>query len=153
MTAFEQLVESVKEAEGFSERAYWDEKHFSIGYGTPAKNKAEVITKEEAELRMLAILKPIWETKLPELLGTSYVSEGRKIALAHMMYQLGVEGARNFKEMCKWIERITPVELDQWRWAEIAFHASDSLWRGQTPKRARWVCKMLYTGVFTPYRK
>ena len=46
------LTGQMKEMEGFSEKAYWDSGQWSIGYGTKAKSKDEVITREEAESRL-----------------------------------------------------------------------------------------------------
>jgi GH24 family phage-related lysozyme (muramidase) len=44
----------IKAKEGFSAKAFWDHKQWSIGYGTQAKDGSEVITKEEAEKRLSA---------------------------------------------------------------------------------------------------
>lgn len=48
------LLEMIKAKEGFSAKAFWDHKQWSIGYGTQAKDGSEVITKEEAERRLSA---------------------------------------------------------------------------------------------------
>jgi GH24 family phage-related lysozyme (muramidase) len=48
------LLEMIKAKEGFSAKAFWDHKQWSIGYGTQAKDGSEVITKEEAEKRLSA---------------------------------------------------------------------------------------------------
>ena len=45
------LIDHVKKTEKFTEKAFWDHKQFTNGYGTKAKSKDEVITKEEAESR------------------------------------------------------------------------------------------------------
>lgn len=55
----EYLIESLKKMEnsklyeekGMSQ-AYWDENHYSIGYGTPAANKDESIDEKEADTRL-----------------------------------------------------------------------------------------------------
>jgi GH24 family phage-related lysozyme (muramidase) len=44
----------IKAKEGFSAKAFWDHKQWSIGYGTQAKDGSEVISKEEAEKRLSA---------------------------------------------------------------------------------------------------
>jgi GH24 family phage-related lysozyme (muramidase) len=45
------LISFLQDAEGFSEKAYWDNKQWSIGYGTRSF-QGEVITKEEAAQRL-----------------------------------------------------------------------------------------------------
>ena len=42
------LVAFIKKQEGFSAKAYWDYKQYSIGYGTKANSSSEVITEAEA---------------------------------------------------------------------------------------------------------
>jgi GH24 family phage-related lysozyme (muramidase) len=46
------IVEYLKIKEGFSEKAYWDVKQYTIGYGTKTDNPNEIITREEAEARL-----------------------------------------------------------------------------------------------------
>ena len=48
----EPMIEVIKEREGFSEKAYWDNSQWSIGYGTKSEEGA-TITKEEAEEALL----------------------------------------------------------------------------------------------------
>ena len=48
----EYSVDLIKKFEGFSSKAYWDYDHYSIGYWTRANSPDEVITKEEAEIRL-----------------------------------------------------------------------------------------------------
>lgn len=48
----EDLVKLVKRFEGFREKAYWDHAQYSIGYGTRAKSKSEVITEAQADARL-----------------------------------------------------------------------------------------------------
>jgi len=53
-TPSKSLLEMIKAKEGFSAKAFWDHKQWSIGYGTQAKDGSEVISKEEAEKRLSA---------------------------------------------------------------------------------------------------
>jgi lysozyme len=46
------LVNFIKKAEGFTPKAVWDYKQYSIGYGTKANSADEVITEAEAEARL-----------------------------------------------------------------------------------------------------
>lgn len=47
------LVAFIKKAEGFSAKAYWDYKQYSIGYGTKATSANETITEAEATQRLI----------------------------------------------------------------------------------------------------
>lgn len=46
------LIDFIIGEEGFREKAYWDVKQYTIGYGTKAKSANETITKEEALKRL-----------------------------------------------------------------------------------------------------
>ncbi len=48
----ESLVRLVKKFEGFKSKAYWDHAQYSIGYGTRATSKSEVITEAQADARL-----------------------------------------------------------------------------------------------------
>lgn len=48
----DQLVAFVKKKEGFSAKAFWDHKQYSIGYGTKANSATEVIDEAEADRRL-----------------------------------------------------------------------------------------------------
>lgn len=46
------LVDFIKKQEGYSAKAYWDYKQYTIGYGTRASGPSEVIDQVEAERRL-----------------------------------------------------------------------------------------------------
>src|SRR5260221_1660166 len=46
------LVDFMKKQEGYSAKAYWDYKQYTIGYGTKASGPSEVIDQAEAERRL-----------------------------------------------------------------------------------------------------
>jgi GH24 family phage-related lysozyme (muramidase) len=46
------LLAQIRKREGFSPTAYWDNKQWSIGYGTRASSSTETISREEAEARL-----------------------------------------------------------------------------------------------------
>lgn len=46
------LIKFLKAKEGFYEKAYWDYKQWTVGYGTRALSPDETITEEEAERRL-----------------------------------------------------------------------------------------------------
>ena len=53
----DELISNIKKLEGFSAKAFWDHKQYSIGYGTKANNKDEVIDEKEADRRLRAVVK------------------------------------------------------------------------------------------------
>lgn len=80
-------VDFIKSQEGFIPKAKWDYAQYSVGYGTKAKNKNEIISKEEAENRLKIELGPIIEkiqSKVKVPLNT-----GQLIALASINYNTG----------------------------------------------------------------
>lgn len=50
------LVEMVKQFEGFNPKRYWDHSQYSIGFGTKAKPGDKAISRSEAEARLRAAL-------------------------------------------------------------------------------------------------
>lgn len=50
----ENLVNYIISQEGFRENAFWDEQQYSIGYGTKARSRDEVISEPEARRRLEA---------------------------------------------------------------------------------------------------
>ena len=62
----------------------------------------------------------------------------RQRAICNMVFQLGLNGVKNFRRMIAAIERQD--------WTEAAREGLDSAWAKQTPKRALRVMRMLETG-------
>jgi len=80
------LVDFIKKQEGFSAKAYWDYKQWSIGYGTKAKSADEVITEAEAESRLRT------EIAVADKLVTNFVTglpKGIHQALLDLTYNAG----------------------------------------------------------------
>jgi GH24 family phage-related lysozyme (muramidase) len=77
----------IKSQEGFIPKAKWDYAQYSVGYGTKAKNKNEVISKEEAENRLKLELAPVME-KIQSKLKVP-INSGQLIALASINYNTG----------------------------------------------------------------
>jgi len=48
----DELISFIKDKEGFSPKAFWDHKQYSIGYGTKARDKFETIDQAEADRRL-----------------------------------------------------------------------------------------------------
>ena len=82
----------IKELEGFNPKAFDDFKQISIGYGTVAKNKDEVITKAEAETRLISELDPL----IKFLLNKGYkINNNQFNALLSFIYNVGKGGLIN----------------------------------------------------------
>ena len=86
------FVNFVKSKEGFYEKSYWDYKQHTVGYGTKAKFPGEVISKQEAEIRLRAELdKAASQTNaILERKGITNLSQSQKEALMSFTYNGGV---------------------------------------------------------------
>lgn len=82
------LVAFIKKEEGFAPVAKWDQKQWSVGYGTRAQHPNEAITPYEAEQRLDVEL-----TKAVEFVERFCPSapQGVKDALASLTYNSGTE--------------------------------------------------------------
>jgi GH24 family phage-related lysozyme (muramidase) len=81
------LVNFIKKEEGFTAKAKWDYKQYSIGYGTKATSATEVITETEAEARLTVEIDKAWKLVEPILpVGTPI---GIKQALLDLTYNAG----------------------------------------------------------------
>lgn len=136
---FKEFLEQLRKWEGLRLEAYWDRSRWSIGYGTYS-HEGEVITEEEAETRFIRHATYVWDSLLPRVVSCyeSSFNKVRKLAIALMIYQLGLKGVQNFKNMLK--------SINKGDWASASYHASDSNWRDQTPKRARFIGNLIYYG-------
>lgn len=87
-----QLVAFIKKQEGFTPVAKWDEKQWTVGYGTRAQHPHEAITQYEAEHRLDAEL-----TKAVETVERFCPSapQGVKDALASLTFNSGTEWERD----------------------------------------------------------
>ena len=84
--------EFVKEFEQFRSKAYWDVKRYSIGYGTRAQTKNQVITKEKATIYFDKEIKTI-ENRIKSRLnkyGVEYNDEMLR-AMTSFEYNLGYQ--------------------------------------------------------------
>jgi GH24 family phage-related lysozyme (muramidase) len=81
------LVNFIKKEEGFTAKAKWDYKQYSIGYGTKANSATEVITEPEAAARLTVEIDKAWslvKTIIPP--GTPI---GIEQALTDLTYNAG----------------------------------------------------------------
>ena len=61
------LVNFIKKEEGFTAKAKWDYKQYSIGYGTKANSATEVITEPEAAARLTVEIDKAYQLVRPIL--------------------------------------------------------------------------------------
>ena len=103
-----EVVEIIKEWEGFKSTAYWDGNRYSIGYGTREKTPGEIISEEEATARLKDHLETWVFPAIPE-----NVSPEVFIALADIGYNAGhrairdcvnEDGSLNVENYQKWVK-------------------------------------------------
>lgn len=134
-----ELIERIKEEEGFSPKAFWDNKQYSYGYGTRAPHSYATITEQEAEIQLIEhLIKDV--DFLEKHFEIRRVNKVRTFALLDMLYNLGHSGFMSFKKMIYELQR--PM-ID---WRAVAFEAFDSKWRRQVGKRAERIILELGTG-------
>jgi GH24 family phage-related lysozyme (muramidase) len=118
-------------------KAYWDNKQFSVGYGTPSY-EGEVIGEPEARRRAIEHFASAKEQakKLTRMETWVGLSSKRKGVLARMVYQLGFEGVRSFKNAL--------IAIEEGNFDKAADEMLDSKWfKEDTPFRvARESCIM-----------
>jgi GH24 family phage-related lysozyme (muramidase) len=85
----ENLVNFVKKKEGFSPRAFWDHKQWSIGYGTKS-TEGEIINEQEADKRMREVLQKSQDAVLAHARKNNYdFNQNQVDALSSFVYNLG----------------------------------------------------------------
>lgn len=138
----ERIIQRLKAEEGFRPVAYWDRKQWTYGYGCKAPGEGARITEDEGE-------KLLWRHILVAVGGfvdlflgvPTPINEVRQEALVDMVFNLGEDGVRNFRNMVREI-----MDKDPDDWNEIGGHALDSLWYGQVGNRAKRIVAELRTG-------
>ena len=125
MKELNELIENIKESEGFRGMPYDDTLGFAtIGYGTKLP-----LSKEESE----AILKMRMDDKIIEL-SREYpqiAKMPKKVVevLIEMSYQLGVSGLLKFKKTLQYLENGD--------YENASIEMLNSRWAKQTPNRAK----------------
>ena len=121
------LLEKIKEHEGFVEHVYDDSLGIpTIGYGFAIKDLVldediaeEILIRKLEKLKRNAISRFKWLEDMPQ--------EVQEVIL-NMCYQLGVAGVSKFRKAIS--------ALQEGDWNEAADEMLDSLWAKQTPNRA-----------------
>ena len=122
------LLEKIKEHEGFVEHVYDDSLGIpTIGYGFAIKDlildediAEEILIRKLEKLKRNATARFKWLEDMPV--------EVQEVIL-NMCYQLGVTGTSKFRKAIS--------ALQEGDWEEAANEMLDSLWARQTPNRAK----------------
>jgi len=136
----EQLLERIKEEEGFSPLSFWDNDQWTWGYGTKAPGgPGYPINKERAEQDLEGELwgavddyKIVFDCDPPGL------TEARMESILSMIFNLGRTKFAKFKNMNRYIK--------EGNWEKAAFHARNSLWYNQVGRRSKRIVKEFDTG-------
>jgi lysozyme len=81
------LVDFVKKQEGYSAKAYWDYKQYTIGYGTKANSATEQIDEAEAMRRVTVEINAAWQ--LVKKIIPAGTPVGIEQALTDLTYNAG----------------------------------------------------------------
>lgn len=113
--AVSKAVELIKGFEKFRSKSYWDNKQYSIGYGTKTTDKNEVIDEAEATRRMMShvrknVLPSIQLVKVP-------LTVNQKAALISFIYNIGSEAFERstvLSELNKGNYSVVPAAMRMW---------------------------------------
>jgi GH24 family phage-related lysozyme (muramidase) len=136
----ERFVKRLKVEEGFSPTPYWDNDHWTWGYGTRASDEHGEISEEAATVALRAeAIRAISDARsvIPRF---DDFSEARQESLADMAFNLGMSRLVHFHKM------IAAINHDDWLLAALA--VQDSLYYRQVGKRGTRVRDELATGDF-----
>jgi lysozyme len=135
----ERLISQVKQDEGFSPVAFWDNEQFTIGYGTKALPNETLIDETQAELRLTDETQEAikdFESLYSDC--RENINDVRAEALVNMCFNLGKTKMLKFRKMNAAIRR------NEWYGASV--EAANSKWFTQVGKRAVRICRELATG-------
>lgn len=125
MNLLDELVRQLKIDEGYTFKAFWDNKQYTNGYGTKALSETEFITVEEAEER----LRVQAQKSLDDVVRNFDFILDLKIilALANMRFNLGLKGLLSFQKMI--------IALKNYDYPRAGFEAFNSKWYKQVGGR------------------
>jgi lysozyme len=138
----QRIITRLKWEEGFSPVPYWDRTQWTYGFGCKAPDEKATITEAEAE-------KLLWKHVLVAVGGfvdlflgvPTPINEVRQECLVDMIFNLGEDGVRKFRNMVAEI-----MDKDPDDWDEIAEHAKESLWFKQVGGRGVRIVYELKSG-------
>ena len=128
------LIENIKESEGFVEHVYNDSLGIpTIGYGFAIKDlildediAEEILLRKVKALALRVQNKFDWFNTAPDII---------KEVVVEMCYQLGLKGFSKFK--------LTISYLEKENYLEASKEMLDSKWAKQTPNRAKKLSKIV----------
>lgn len=155
------LTEMIRYDEGEKLELYKDtEGYWTIGVGhlltkdpsiERAKDQLEVSIKRRTDTithdESLKLLEKDLERTVRDVMTIEVIKtldDARQKALANMVFQLGLNGVKQFKKMIQ--------ALEQKDYTRAATEAMNSRWARQTPNRARRVTDVIRKGDFTAYK-
>ena len=128
------LIENIKESEGFVEHVYNDSLGIpTIGYGFAIKDlildediAEEILLRKVKALALRVQNKFDWFNTAPDII---------KEVVIEMCYQLGLGGFSKFKKTISYLEKKNYLEASK--------EMLDSKWAKQTPNRAKKLSKIV----------
>jgi lysozyme len=129
----DELRYHLKRQEGFVPHAYQDtEDYWTIGYGRLIdKGRGGGISQQEAEYLLDNDIERVITALSQRLEWFQRLPPRKKMALANMAFQMGVDGLFGFRRML--------AAMRRGDWSEAKREALDSKWARQTPNRAKEV--------------
>jgi lysozyme len=138
----QRIIDRIKDEEGFRPVAYWDRKQWTYGYGCKAPGEGATISEPDAEELLWKHILIAVGGFVDLFLGVpTPINEVRQECLVDMIFNLGEDGVRKFRQM---VADIMDKDPDDWK--EISQHAGESLWYGQVGNRAKRIIRELATG-------
>lgn len=128
------LIENIKESEGFVEHVYNDSLGIpTIGYGFAIKDlildediAEEILLRKVKALALRVQNKFDWFNTAPDII---------KEVVVEMAFQLGLRGLSRFRKTISYLEKENYLEASK--------EMLDSKWARQTPNRARKLSKIV----------
>lgn len=137
----ERLIKQLKLSEGFKPKAYWDNKQWSVGYGTRGV-KGEVVNRAEASRRLEQHMDVAVHDFDKLFKGHDHkFNEVRTEAFIELLYNMGLPELSLFKRTLAAIKF-----SDNPDWDEVAKHLKDSKWYRQTGSRGQRIVTEVRTG-------
>ena len=134
---FKEVREYLKTAEGFSPTPYEDNGRLSIGYGTLAEGPDDIVTEEEAAVRMRAYLQDVSYPELRDIYSNfDELPPHVQFGLLNQNFNMGGTNQRKF------VNQIKAVEAGDFE--KAAEETLASKWfEEQNPGRAQWTADMI----------